>query len=63
MRPEAALAGTYHSQPPPLPNTVAAMFSSHSPRPQVRREILQAALVLAVLLFLDLLAWLPNGTP
>jgi len=38
------------------------MFSSHSPRPQVRRELLQAAIVLAVLVFLELLAWLPNAT-
>jgi hypothetical protein len=39
------------------------MLRHHSPRPQVRRELLQAGVVLAVLLFLELLAWLPNGMP
>jgi hypothetical protein len=39
------------------------MFRSHSPRPQVRRELLEAAIVLAVLLFLEILAWLRNLAP
>ena len=39
------------------------MLRHHSPRTQVRRELFQAGVVLVVLLFLEVLAWLPNGTP
>ena len=38
------------------------MVSSQSPRPSVRRELRQAALILGVLLVLELVAWLPKAS-
>jgi hypothetical protein len=37
-----------------------AMVSSQSPRPSLRRELRQVAIVIGVLFVLELVAWLPK---
>ena len=37
------------------------MAHSPAPRPSLRREVLQVALLLGILVVLELVAWLPNA--
>ena len=36
------------------------MVSKQAPRPSLRREVRQVAIVLGIILVLELIAWLPN---